>query len=98
MGCIEMSTHAEFAVVLKMNPMFADLGAEELQRISRLCHTQQLAEGETLFQKGDSGEALYGVRRGLEKRNLANRKTSSTPNRIRCASSNQNPARLSRRR
>ena len=59
-----MSTHAEFSVILKMNPMFADLGAEELQRISRLCHTQQLAEGETLFQKGDSGEALYGVRRG----------------------------------
>lgn len=64
MGRIEMSTHAEFAVILKMNPMFADLGAEELQRISRLCHTQQLAEGETLFQKGDGGEALYGVRRG----------------------------------
>lgn len=59
-----MSKQAEFAVILKMNPLFADLGADELQRISGLCHTQQLAAGETLFQKGDSGEALYGVRRG----------------------------------
>ena len=59
-----MSKQAEFAVILKMNPMFADLGADELQRISGLCHTQQLGIGETLFQKGDAGDALYGVRRG----------------------------------
>src|SRR5438552_12903975 len=59
-----MSTQAEFAVILKMNPLFADLGSDELQRIAGLCHTQHLAAGETLFQKGDSGEALFGVRRG----------------------------------
>ena len=59
-----MSKQAEFAVILKMNPMFADLGADELQRISGLCHTQQMGVGETLFQKGDAGDALYGVRRG----------------------------------
>ncbi|HEX7562924.1 MAG TPA: cyclic nucleotide-binding domain-containing protein, partial [Bradyrhizobium sp.] len=59
-----MSKQAEFAVILKMNPMFADLGADELQRISGLCHTQQLGVGEVLFQKGDSGDALFGVRRG----------------------------------
>jgi CRP-like cAMP-binding protein len=59
-----MSKQAEFAVILKMNPMFADLGADELQRISSLCHTQQLGVGEVLFQKGDAGDALYGVRRG----------------------------------
>src|SRR6201746_240313 len=59
-----MSNQAEFAVILKMNPMFADLGADELQRISSLCHTRQLARGETLFQKGDAGDALFGVRRG----------------------------------
>src|SRR5258707_12838902 len=59
-----MSKAAEFAVILKMNPMFADLGADELQRISGLCHTQQLGVGEVLFQKGDSGDALFGVRRG----------------------------------
>ena len=59
-----MSRQAEFAVILKMNPIFADLGAEELQRISNLCHTQHLAPGEVLFQKGDAGDALFGVRRG----------------------------------
>src|ERR1700689_812173 len=59
-----MSKQTEFAVILKMNPMFADLGADELQRISSLCHTQQLGVGEMLFQKGDSGDALFGVRRG----------------------------------
>jgi len=59
-----MSKQAEFAVILKMNSMFADLGADELQRIAGLCHTQQLGAGETLFQKGDAGDALYGMRRG----------------------------------
>src|ERR1700755_1133434 len=59
-----MSKQTEFAVILKMNPMFADLGADELQRISGLCHTQQMAVGEVLFQKGDPGDALFGVRRG----------------------------------
>src|SRR2546430_252346 len=59
-----MSKQAEFAVILKINPMFADLGADELQRISGLCHTEQLGLGEMLFQKGDAGDALYGVRRG----------------------------------
>src|SRR6266446_3717867 len=61
---IAMSKQAEFAVILKMNPMFADLGADELQRISSLCHTQNLGVGEMLFQKGDPGGALFGVRRG----------------------------------
>jgi CRP/FNR family transcriptional regulator, cyclic AMP receptor protein len=59
-----MSKAAEFAVILKMNPMFADLDADELQRISSLCHTQHLRAGEALFQKGDPGDALFGVRRG----------------------------------
>ena len=59
-----MSKAAEFAVILKMNPMFADLGADELARISSLCHTQHLGLGEMLFQKGDPGDALFGVRRG----------------------------------
>jgi CRP/FNR family transcriptional regulator, cyclic AMP receptor protein len=59
-----MSKQTEFAIILKMNPMFADLGADELQRISGLCHTRQLGGGEVLFQKGDPGDALFGVRRG----------------------------------
>ena len=59
-----MSKQAEFAVILKMNPMFADLGADELQRLANLCHTQHVANGEVLIQKGDHGDALFGVRRG----------------------------------
>jgi CRP/FNR family transcriptional regulator, cyclic AMP receptor protein len=59
-----MSTQAEFAVILETNPLFADLGTDELQRISSLCHIKQLAAGEMLFRRGDSGDALFGVRRG----------------------------------
>jgi CRP-like cAMP-binding protein len=59
-----MSKQAEFAVILKMNPIFAELGGDELQRISSLCHTRQLAAGELLFRKGDPGNALFGIRRG----------------------------------
>src|ERR1700739_1789644 len=59
-----MRKQAEFAVILKMNPMFSDLGSDELQRIANLCHTQHLSVGEMLFQKGDPGNALFGVRRG----------------------------------
>ncbi len=59
-----MSKAAEFAVILKMNPMFADLDADELQRISSLCHAKHFGAGEVLFRKGDPGDALFGVRRG----------------------------------
>jgi CRP/FNR family cyclic AMP-dependent transcriptional regulator len=59
-----MSKQTEFAVVLSMNPLFADLGADALKRISALCHTQHLGAGEVLFQKGDEGNALFGIRRG----------------------------------
>jgi CRP-like cAMP-binding protein len=59
-----MSKAAEFAVILKMNPMFAELGADELARIASLCHTRHLAAGEMLFRKGDAGDALFGIRRG----------------------------------
>jgi len=59
-----MSKQSEFAVILGLNPLFANLGAEALNRIAALCHTQHLAPKEVLFQKGDSGDALYGIRRG----------------------------------
>src|SRR2546430_15301460 len=64
---IAMSKQAEFAVILKMNPMFADLGTDELQRIAGLCHTQQMTAGEGLFQKGDAGDAPFGGRRGQDR-------------------------------
>jgi len=55
---------SEFAVMLSLNPLFSDLGPDALKRIAALCHTQQLGQDEVLFQKGDVGEALYGIRRG----------------------------------
>jgi CRP/FNR family cyclic AMP-dependent transcriptional regulator len=59
-----MSKQSEFAVILKMNPMFADIGADELQRLASFCHTRHLHAGEMLFRKGDPGDALFAVRRG----------------------------------
>ena len=59
-----MSKATEFAVILKLNPMLADLSADELTGIARLCHIRALKAGETLFRKGDPGDALFGVRRG----------------------------------
>jgi CRP/FNR family transcriptional regulator, cyclic AMP receptor protein len=59
-----MSKQSEFAVLLGMNPLFAGLGADSLNRIAAMCHTVNLAAGEMLFQKGDTGNELFGIRRG----------------------------------
>lgn len=55
---------AEFATLLRANTFFADLPAPTLQHLASLCGIVRLAAGEVLFQKGDPGDALYGVRRG----------------------------------
>jgi CRP/FNR family transcriptional regulator, cyclic AMP receptor protein len=47
-----------------MNPLFAKLGEEPLERIAGLCVRRRLNAGELLFEKGDQGDSLYGVRRG----------------------------------
>ena len=49
---------------LSINPLFSGLGLENVRRIAELCSIQRIGAGETLFQKGDPGEALYGLRRG----------------------------------
>ncbi len=54
----------EFAVLLRMNPFFRDLESFIIDRLAALCSTRLLDEGEMLFQKGDSGDAVYGIRRG----------------------------------
>src|SRR5918911_229744 len=54
----------EFAALLGMNALFAGLGEEAILAIAALCTKRQLESGEVLFQKGDKGDALYGVRRG----------------------------------
>jgi CRP/FNR family transcriptional regulator, cyclic AMP receptor protein len=59
-----MNKPTEFAVLLKMNPLFADLGEDALKKIADLCSRRSLGANEVLFQKGDAGDALYGIRRG----------------------------------
>ena len=58
------SKRPEFAALLGMNPLFAGLGEEAIRSIAGLCTRRQLQASEVLFQKGDKGDALYGVRRG----------------------------------
>ncbi len=65
---VAMKTHSvhapEFAVLLRMNPLFGDLEPHIIDGLASLCTTRMLGGGETLFQKGDPGDAVYGVRRG----------------------------------
>lgn len=56
--------HSEFGTMLRVNPFFKDLGPSIIDRLAGLCTIRRLEGGEVLFQKGDSGDALYGVRRG----------------------------------
>jgi CRP/FNR family transcriptional regulator, cyclic AMP receptor protein len=58
------SKRPEFAALLGMNPLFAGLGEQAITAIAGLCTKRNLDSGEVLFQKGDKGDALYGVRRG----------------------------------
>jgi len=59
-----MAEPHNLAVLLKANPFFADLGDEAIEAIAVLCVLRRLDAGETLFLKGDPGDALYAVRRG----------------------------------
>jgi CRP-like cAMP-binding protein len=59
-----MAKETDFAVLLKMNPLFAGLGDEPIKRIAALCARRQLTAGQVLFQKGDKGDALFGIRKG----------------------------------
>jgi CRP/FNR family transcriptional regulator, cyclic AMP receptor protein len=59
-----MSTISPLVAALSVNPLFSGLGTDTCKRIADLCVTQNLTDGQTLFLKGDPGNALYGVRRG----------------------------------
>jgi CRP/FNR family cyclic AMP-dependent transcriptional regulator len=52
------------ALLLRANAFFAGLGEEAIEAIAVLCVSKRLDAGETLFLKGDPGDALYAVRRG----------------------------------
>lgn len=53
-----------FVTALSVNPFFSALGPGEITQIAALCKPRSLSDGETLFAKGDPGDALYGLRRG----------------------------------
>ena len=52
-----------FAPILMSSPLFAALGEEAVQRIASACVSKRLTPGNVLFKKGDSGDALFGIRR-----------------------------------
>lgn len=59
-----MAEPHNLALLLRANPFFAGLGEEAIDAIAVLCVLRRLDAGETLFLKGDPGDAFYAVRRG----------------------------------
>lgn len=59
-----MSASSGFGQLLRVNPLFSDLGPEVIDCLSAMATTRTLQPGEMLFQADDPGDALYGVRRG----------------------------------
>jgi CRP-like cAMP-binding protein len=59
-----MAEPRNLALLLGANPFFAGLGQEAIEAIALLCVTRRLEREESLFHKGDAGDALYAVRRG----------------------------------
>lgn len=59
-----MSDPRAFGRLLAVNPFFASLGAEAVEAIASLCVTRSLGTGQSLFLKGDPGDALFALRRG----------------------------------
>jgi CRP-like cAMP-binding protein len=57
-------TLSEFGVMLRTNPLFSALEPRVIEELAKLCSTRHLHAGELLFQKGDAGDVVYGVRRG----------------------------------
>lgn len=50
--------------LLAANTFFASLGPEAISAIAALCFTRRLEAGQTLFLRGDPGDALFAIRRG----------------------------------
>ncbi|MFE1599492.1 Crp/Fnr family transcriptional regulator [Methylobacterium sp. ID0610] len=59
-----MSNGSGFGLLLRLNPLFSDLGPAVIDCLAGLTTTRTVRAGEILFQVGDPGDALYGVRRG----------------------------------
>lgn len=50
--------------LLKNARIFADLEADELERIAEICKEQQFKSAKTLFNEGDPGNRLYIITEG----------------------------------
>ena len=59
-----MSEPRNLARLLAVNPFFASLGPDAIGTIASLCVTRSLGAGQSLFLKGDPGDALFAIRRG----------------------------------
>jgi CRP/FNR family transcriptional regulator, cyclic AMP receptor protein len=59
-----VAEHQHLVRLLGANAFFASLGGEAIEAIATLCVARSLRVDETLFLKGDPGDALYAVRRG----------------------------------
>lgn len=52
---------------LKQIPLFRDLGQATLQRLSEVIEPQTLSDGDTIFNEGDAGNAVYFIAEGAVK-------------------------------
>jgi CRP/FNR family cyclic AMP-dependent transcriptional regulator len=59
-----MQQSSKFSALLLLNPLFAEVGAGAVEKLSNLGVKRTLKPSEVLFLKGDEADALYAIRRG----------------------------------
>ncbi|WP_201829432.1 Crp/Fnr family transcriptional regulator [Microvirga zambiensis] len=64
LGGEQVQKDSPFFSALSVSSFFSALGSDAIAQIASLCTPRKVLDGETLFLKGDPGDALYGVRRG----------------------------------
>jgi CRP/FNR family transcriptional regulator, cyclic AMP receptor protein len=57
------STH-ETVELLSQVPVFAPLGANDLELVAEVCHPRRFGTGESIFREGDQSNTCYVVRSG----------------------------------
>ena len=50
---------------LKQVTLFKDLGRSDLRQLARIVHERSYRDGETIYQQGKPGVALFVIRRGI---------------------------------
>jgi len=55
----------DLAGFLKRVQLFEDLGAGDLRRLARLVHERSYRDGESLFEQGKPGAAMFVIRTGV---------------------------------